>query len=264
MKKHSKKIIIIIALALLIATPLFLKFASSIQTKIIINQIEAENERTIKEFDEREEPTKEDIAEIEEEDEEKTERPEPVTVTPVKEYLNVPFICQAPLETEANWVFHEESCEEAALLQSYLYETGNTMTKEEANTVILDMIDWQNEHMGGHLDLYADEMREFIKGYYNLEKDEIKTIYGATIEDIKSEISSGHPVIAPVMSGLLTNPYYPYPGYHMLLVTGYTEDKIITNDNGTKRGKDFSYDIEEFKQALEGTGGNVISLRLKN
>ena len=86
------------------------------------------------------------------------EKEEDVIVSPTipnKAYLEVPFVCQAPLETEANWVFHEESCEEAALLMAYLYETGQTITKEEANIVILDMIEWQKTNWNGHYDIYA-------------------------------------------------------------------------------------------------------------
>ncbi|NIA02036.1 MAG: hypothetical protein GWP15_01505, partial [Nitrospirae bacterium] len=92
----------------------------------------------------------------------------------------------------------------------------------------------------------------------------IEIIYDATLDDIREQIVGGHPVITPVTSDYLDNPYYPYPGYHMLIVIGYTEDKIITNDNGTKRGKDFSYDNDKFKKALDDAGGNIVILKLSN
>ena len=50
----------------------------------------------------------------------------------------------------------------------------------------------------------------------------------------------------------------------MLIVIGYTEDKIITNDNGTRKGKDFSYDNDKFKQALDDAGGDIVILKLSN
>lgn len=178
-------------------------------------------------------------------------------------YLKVQFICQAPLETIDNWKFHEESCEEAALLQAYLYETGRTMSKQEANELILNMIEWQKANLGGHHDLYAPEMKKFITGYYKLENSEVEIILDAGIEDIRKNVSAGHPVIAPVTGDILKNPYYPYPGYHMLTVIGYTEDRIITNDNGTRRGADFSYDLETFKKALKDAGGDILILNLK-
>lgn len=181
---------------------------------------------------------------------------------PKASYLEVPFICQAPLETVENWKYHEESCEEAALLQAYLYETGTTMTKQEANTKILEMIEWQNKNMGGHHDLYANDMQKFASEFYNLKENEIKIIKDASIEQIKREISNGHPVIVPITGDILKNPYYPYPGYHMLIVIGYTEDKIITNDNGTRRGKDFSYDTKVFEAAMKDAGGDVMILKI--
>lgn len=181
-------------------------------------------------------------------------------------YLKVPFITQAPLQTEVNWTLHEESCEEAATLQAYLYEVGQTMTKDEANTEILNMIEWQkeDENFGTHRDLYADDMQEFITGYYGLTKSEIKIIYDAEIEDIKKIIAGGHPVIVPITGDILNNPYYPYPGYHMLTVIGYTEDRIITNDNGTRRGADFSYDTKIFESAMKDAGGDILWFKLNN
>lgn len=181
---------------------------------------------------------------------------------PETAYLKVPFICQAPLQTETNWKLHEESCEEAALLQAYLYETGQNMSKEEANVTILQMIDWQKDNFGSHHDLYAKEMKKFIMGYYKLKDSEIKIIENAKIEDIKKEIASGHPVIVPITGDILNNPYYPYPGYHMLTVIGYTKDRIITNDNGTRRGADFSYDTDIFEKAMKDAGAEILILKL--
>jgi len=183
--------------------------------------------------------------------------------TPNSSYLEVPFICQAPFETEENWKLHEESCEEAALLQAYLYETDTTMTKLEANEKILDMINWQETNMGGHHDLYSDKFVEFALGYLHLDRSEIKVIKNAEISDIKREIASGHPVIVPITGEILKNPYYPYPGYHMLTVIGYTEDRIITNDNGTRRGKDFSYDIDVFEKAYKDAEGSIVILNIQ-
>ena len=48
----------------------------------------------------------------------------------------------------------------------------------------------------------------------------------------------------------------------MLLVKGYTEDKIITNDNGTRRGEDFSYTNEIFETAMKASEGAIITLHL--
>ena len=176
--------------------------------------------------------------------------------------LKVPFICQAPMQTVENWKFHEESCEEAAVLQAYLYEIGTTMTRQEANDEILKMIEWEKTTFGEHKDLYADALKDFIIGYYQISESQIKIIYDADLDDIKQMINSGHPVIVPIMGDILKNPNYPYPGYHMLVVTGFTDDMIVTNDNGTRKGESYSYPNDRFLKAMQSAGGDIVSIEL--
>lgn len=174
-------------------------------------------------------------------------------------YLEVPFVCQAPFQTEANWVFHEESCEEAALLQVHYFLEGiEEPDKQTAHNTIMDMITWQEKEFGSHIDLYAEDMKTFITGYYDYTEEQVQIIEDAEISDIKKAISQGNPVIVPIMGDLLKNPYYPYPGYHMLTVIGYSDTHIITNDVGTRRGKDFTYPLERFKTAMDGAGADII------
>ncbi|MBA4336551.1 hypothetical protein C0416_02130 [bacterium] len=185
----------------------------------------------------------------------------PVTILE-NAYLEVPFVCQAPFQTEANWVYHEESCEEAALLQVRYYLEGVKDPKpEDSNATILDMIEWQKKNFGEHKDVYANDMKSLINGYYDYPLENIEIIYDATITDIKKAVSMGYPIIVPIMGDILKNPYYPYPGYHMLTIIGYTPDKIITNDVGTRRGKDFSYSYDIFMKALEAAGGDVVIIK---
>lgn len=186
---------------------------------------------------------------------------EPVVILE-EAYLEVPFICQAPLQTEANWAHHEESCEEAALLQVHYYlENKITVDPNEAHEIILDMINWQENNFGEHRDLYANDMKIFIRDYYGYLEEDIEIIYNTDIIDIKRAVSAGYPVIVPIMGNVLQNPYYPEPGYHMLTVIGYTADQIITNDVGTRRGKDFSYDYDTFMKATKAAGGDIIIIR---
>ena len=100
--------------------------------------------------------------------------------------------------------------------------------------------------------------KPFIVEYFKLNEDELIIKHDATIDDIKKILSDGHPVIAPVTSEYLKNPYYPHPGYHMLTVTGYTEERLITNDNGTRRGEDFSYSYEDFEKAMNDSGADIL------
>jgi uncharacterized protein YvpB len=259
MKKSSQfKLLVLLGLVILILlgiTWLFPKVTGYVERK----SIDKENVRTMDSIDEKDIISREIIPTTEP----ATETIKKPTI-PNKAYLEVPFVCQAPLETEANWVFHEESCEEAALLMAYLYETGETITKDEANTVILEMLEWQKTNWNGHYDIYAKDVSKLAEGFYGIEDYEIEIIENASLDDIREQIAGGHPVIAPVTSDFLENPYYPYPGYHMLIVIGYTEDKIITNDNGTRKGKDFSYDNDKFKKALDDAGGDIVILKLSN
>ncbi len=280
----------LITIGLLVTLALI--FYPKVSNYIDIKTIEKENEETIQLIDKediitKEEPLKdiedintEPVKELEEiteeveiiEEPEEPEEPEEIEEvveaetqsSPLEAYLQVDFICQAPLQTETNWTLHEESCEEAAVLQAYLYETDGAMTKAEANTEILNMISWQNANMGGHLDLYADELKEFVLPYYDIDENELSIVYDAEIEDIKEIISNGHPVIVPVTSQYLNNPYYPHPGYHMLIVTGYTADRVITNDNGTRRGEDFSYSNEDFEKAMKDSGADILYFTLND
>lgn len=219
-------------------------------------QIEYENETTMNEILDQNiiDMTIQNIQSLEEEKEE--------IIILENAYLDVPFICQAPFQTEANWVYHEESCEEAALLQvKYYLDRVTEVDKQVAHDTILDMINWQEENFGEHKDLYTNDMVSFIKGYYELEDEQIEVIYDAEILDIKKAISAGHPIIAPITGNILQNPYYPEPGYHMLTIIGYTPDKIITNDVGTRHGEDFSYGYEIFMKALKDAGGDIILLK---
>ncbi|MFH1284171.1 MAG: C39 family peptidase [Candidatus Peregrinibacteria bacterium] len=252
MKNRNKFILLIILVIIILFLTAGVALAPKIQKYLRTREIENENTKTLEEI------TDENI--IEPGTVQKVEK-KTATPLPEKAYLEVQFICQAPLETEENWTHHEESCEEAAALMAFDYETGKSVTKEEANEEILSMIEWQKKYFGAHKDLYSDEMKEFLVNYYDLQDTEVTIIKNASINDIKLQIANGHPVIVPVTSSLLSNPYYPYPGYHMLIAIGYTKDKIITNDNGTRRGKDFSYDTTEFEAAMKDAGGNVLVIK---
>lgn len=162
--------------------------------------------------------------------------------------LDVPFTSQAP---HANWnETFKEGCEEAsALMIDYFYQ-GKEFTTDIATDEILKMVDWQMDYFGGHFDLTAKQTAEMIKKYWNYERVEV--INNPTINDIKMHISEQRPVIVPAAGRVLGNPYFrqPSPIYHMLVIKGYTEDKFITNDPGTKRGEDFLYDYDVLMNAI--------------
>lgn len=173
-----------------------------------------------------------------------------------KVYLNVPFTSQAPL---VNWdELHENACEEAALLQLHYYLQGQEFTPQLADQEILAMVDWEVKTFGDHHDIYAEELKRVAIEYLGYTPEQVYILNNVTIEDLKRELAAGHPVVAPITGSLLKNPYYRYPGYHMLTVIGYTPTHFITNDVGTRRGKDFSYEYERFMTALKDASGDVL------
>ncbi|MBI5413975.1 hypothetical protein HZA38_00475 [Candidatus Peregrinibacteria bacterium] len=178
---------------------------------------------------------------------------------PKEKILTVPFICQNPFRDEAHWKFHEESCEEAALLQTYLFMTNSSASPEKAHEIILDMIEWEKrpENFGRHKDLLGEEMKQFIVGYYHLPEESVFHVKNLNKILIQKIITLGYPLIVPIQGDLLRNPFYPYPGYHMLTVIGFTEDRVITNDVGTKRGEKYSYEWERFLSANLPVGNDA-------
>ncbi len=193
-------------------------------------------------------------------------RVDAIPVIPDKAYIRVPFVCQAPLQNQESWDFHHASCEEAAVLQALYYARGiDTIHPKEAHQIFLDMIAWQEKHFGLHKDIHADSVRMLMTGFFGLQPDEVIIRRKATLSDIRRFVAEGYPVIAPTYGRTLKNPYYTPPGpeYHMVTVIGYTPDRIITNDVGTKRGKDFSYENERFMKSMNQEGADILIIRLK-
>ncbi len=190
-----------------------------------------------------------------------------IVIRPEKAYLDVPWFCQAPHENPDSWKVHKESCEEAALLM-VLYHLTNTrqINKDKIDAQLVDMIDWQVEHWGIHKDLHADSVKMLAMGYFGLSDDDVQIVRAATADTIRSLLARGFPVIVPTAGRLLGNPYFTPPGpvYHMVVVTGYTQDRVITNDIGTRRGHDFSYPWDIFMKSMIPESGDVIFLRVQN
>lgn len=183
---------------------------------------------------------------------------------PAKAYLEVPFFCQAPMTNDESWKIHHASCEEAALLQAVYYDKNiKDVDLAKVDRTLQDMIAWQEKHFGIHKDIHADSIKMLMMSFFDYTSDEILIIRNAGIYDIKEQVASGFPVIAPTYGRWLKNPFYKQPGpeYHMVTVIGYTEDRIITNDVGTKRGKDFSYPLDVFKKSMDREGGDILVIR---
>jgi hypothetical protein len=183
-----------------------------------------------------------------------------ITNSPIPGELNldVPFTSQAP---EAVWDYtHEEACEEAAIFMANRYFKGEAINGPEgAEEGIQQIIAWEKENLGFFESTTAEETARVIKEFLNLKAETIKN---PTVIDIKEAISRNELVLVPASGRDIGNPFYKAPGplYHFLLIKGYTADKFITNDAGTKRGANYPYDFKTILNANhDWNGGDVLS-----
>ncbi len=120
------------------------------------------------------------------------------------------------------------------------------------------MVSFQMEHYGGHYDLNAEQIAKLIRDYYKYDKVEVR--YDIEIEDIKNELAKGNVVVAPMAGRLLGNPHYTPPGpvYHNILFKGYDDrtGEFITNDAGTKQGRNYRYKYQVAYNAIHDWTGD--------
>lgn len=182
----------------------------------------------------------------------------------VRDSLNieVPFFSQAP---HANWDYPwQEACEEASVLNvANLYKAMN-LNVDTFNTELLRLVEWEKSYFGGYEHTSIAQTAEMIKLQYNL-RTEIHE--NPSFDDIKKIISNGHIIVAPFAGKLLYNPNFKNggPNYHMLVIKGYDTEKmqIITNDVGTRKGSNYTYDWTVIENALHDWNEPDITLGAK-
>ena len=173
-----------------------------------------------------------------------------VDILPEEINLVVPFISQAPY---AVWDhLHDEACEEASLIMlDAFYKNKKSLSKEETELAIQDLVKWEKDKYGYFEDTTAEQGVEMLAEFFKLSG--AKVVYDITIDDIKNALAHGKPVAVPAAGKLLKNPYFRNGGplYHMLVIKGYTKDgRFITNDPGTRRGADFTYNMDALYNAI--------------
>lgn len=166
--------------------------------------------------------------------------------------LDIQFYSQAP---KSDWDMpYQEACEEASLILAYNYLTLRKMTVEEFDQALRDMVTWQIDTYGVHKDITIEELGIIAEKYLGFANFEI--IENPTVEQIKKFLVKGYPIIAPFAGRELGNPFFTGEGpiYHMLVIRGYEHGpnglQFITNDVGTRRGKNFVYDENVLMNAL--------------
>lgn len=171
--------------------------------------------------------------------------------------LAVPFTSQAPY---GDWSLpYEDACEETSAIMVNAYYQGETGTIAPATAKkrIDDLVAFEKKFLGFYEDTNAADTAKFIKAYFGGPDALIRPL---TERDLKRALANGYPVIIPASGKLLPNPNYRGGGpvYHMFVVKGYTKDRIITNDPGTRRGADYTYTFDQIANAAhDWNGGDV-------
>jgi hypothetical protein len=162
--------------------------------------------------------------------------------------LSVPYSVQAP---NANWKVFENACEEDALLMYHDYLEGDHRTDipaSEADSALRSMQKWQVDNWGAEKDLTIERTGQLAKALWGYSYE----VLPATRENIRAQVAAGRPVIIPVMTHSLENHYYgPNTVYHEVLVKGYKDDGVITNDGGVAQGKNWFYAWNIMYQAID-------------
>jgi len=158
-------------------------------------------------------------------------------VFPDKVDLAVPWGSQAPT---GDWGLpYQEACEEAVLIGSHYYLTGEKLNESLMNEEIKNLIAWETEKYGTYTDTTIAEVAQMAREYFNLNAEISEDV---SVTNIKKQLASGKLVIVPTAGRLLGNPHYTGAGpiYHMLILRGYNSKYFITNDVGT-RNSGFGY-----------------------
>lgn len=176
---------------------------------------------------------------------------------PTSVNLAVPFLSQAP---KMNWNMpYQEACEEASMLMVHaFYQKRVAYTPDEGDQALLDLIAFE-ESKGKTPDLTSKEVAEIIKQKFGYKNVLVRPL--TEVAQMKAALAHGYPVMIPADGKAIGNPNFRNggPPYHMLVVKGYVgDDYWITNDPGTRKGKDFTYDMQHLVNVVhDWNGGDV-------
>ncbi len=169
---------------------------------------------------------------------------------------NMDFGRQAPFGQWEN-DFYQDGCEEASLIMASKFFAGQpldeTIMKEE-----LDKVEpWELDRFGQNLSVDTESVAIMAREYYGLSAQVSAEV---TIEKIKAELLKGNLIILPLLGREINNPNFTAPGplYHMLVVKGYDRNEFITNDPGTRLGKNYKYPYDVLINATRDWNGGDI------
>ncbi|MFH0840900.1 MAG: C39 family peptidase [bacterium] len=246
MSKIYQKIII---RGIILVIILFIVFLFSIwinkktinEGEVLLIETDMQTE-TIKEKDEDKEIIDNSDKIIDDHNKEGIINPEPVKQASIIKY-SVPFTPQAPY---ADWddPRQQDGCEEASSIMAVYWARDKSLTRYEANKMINEISNWEEEIYGSFHDTSAqDTVLRIIQRYFSHKNAIVKN--NVEINDIILAIEQGNLILTPANGQILGNPYFTQPGptTHMLVIIGYDPDtdEFITNDPGTKRGEGYRY-----------------------
>lgn len=163
--------------------------------------------------------------------------------------LDIPFYAQAPY---ANWDMPwQEACEEASILLVANAVNKYEWDREQFKDEILKLVDWEKKTFGDYKHTTVEQTARMLKENFGIDSV-IKE--NPTFDDVKLALAKGHPVVMMFAGKYIGNPNYKNGGpvYHAMVIKGYKDDqeKLITNDVGTRKGADWVYNWKTLQNAL--------------
>lgn len=162
--------------------------------------------------------------------------------------LTVPFFMQAPFGVwEWPW---QDFCEEASVVMSYSYVSGQTPTTLQAAYQMVKLAIFEMKTFGHEKDTGIEETEQMIRQFYGHNKTRI--IENPTAEAIRDEVRKKNVVLVPVAGRVLENPHFQRggPRYHMFVVKGFEGSDFIVNEPGTKFGNSWKYSESNLMEAM--------------
>ncbi len=168
-----------------------------------------------------------------------------------EEALDVPFTSQAPSKTWVEpWL---NACEETSIVMVNLYYSDQEDPNiETAKQEILDVLAVKKEE----IDMSKDESMETVLELIDLLdlNWSAEVVSNPTLEQMKTELESGRPIIVPVFAPELVNAYYEGggPDYHVMVLVGYDDESgtFTIHDPGTQFGEELSFTYENLMAAI--------------
>jgi len=166
--------------------------------------------------------------------------------------LPVPFVSETP---DGVWVAPwNNACEEATIVMIEQYYLGQkTITKNASKNLMRPLFSAEDKLFDSNADTNSSRIQTIVNDFttfHTISKTNPK------LDDIKTELDAGHPVISLHYGFDLKNPLIPFlrtgSSYHVMVITGYDDDvqEFIVNDPAVTKGLDFRYNYDIFLNSL--------------